>query len=61
LTTGTALPPSQVVRTTPRCGPPYPCVAAPIMPANVPDIAANPVAGDQIVYDRKTKTLYVPD
>jgi hydroxybutyrate-dimer hydrolase len=59
LTTGAALPPSQVVRTTPRCGPPYPCVPAPIGPANVPPIAAQPAAGDRIVFDKGT--LRVPD
>jgi hydroxybutyrate-dimer hydrolase len=59
LTTGEPLPPSQVVRTTPRCGPPYPCAAPAITPMNVPPIAANPAAGDRIVYDKGT--LYVPD
>ena len=59
LTAGVPLPPSQVVRTTPRCGPPYPCAAPAITAANVPAIAANPAAADRIVYDRKT--LYVPD
>jgi len=59
LTSGLPLPPSQVVRTTPRCGPPYPCVAPAITAANVPAIASNPAAADRIVYDRKT--LYVPD
>ena len=59
LTTGEQLPSSQVVRTIPRCGPPYPCVAPAITPSNVPPIAANPAAGDRIVYDKKT--LYVPD
>lgn len=59
LTTGAALPPSQVVRGVPRCGPVYPCAAPPITPANVPPIAANPAAADRIVYDKGT--LYVPD
>jgi hydroxybutyrate-dimer hydrolase len=53
------LPPSQVVRTIPRCGPPYPCVAPAITAANVPPIAADPSAGDRIVFDKGT--LYVPD
>lgn len=59
LTDGTALPPSQVVRATPRCGPPYPCVAPAITAANVPPIAANPPAGDRITFDKGT--LHVPD
>ncbi len=42
---GQALPPSQVVRTTPRgAGSP------PLSEANMPDISASPVAGDQIVF-----------
>jgi hydroxybutyrate-dimer hydrolase len=59
LTTGEPLPPSQVVRTIPRCGPPYPCVAPAITAANVPPIAATPAVADRIVYDKGT--LYVPD
>jgi len=59
LTDGTPLPPSQVVRGVPRCGPVYPCVAPPITAANVPPIAANPAAADQIAYDKGT--LYIPD
>jgi hydroxybutyrate-dimer hydrolase len=47
LKNGTALPPSQVVRTTPRGGPPG---AAPaITTANVPKIATTPAAADVIV------------
>ncbi len=46
LKNGTALPPSQVVRTTPRGGAP---LAAPaITAANVPPIGAAPLAADQI-------------
>ncbi|MBC7621346.1 MAG: hydrogenase, partial [Candidatus Saccharibacteria bacterium] len=46
LKNGTALPPSQVVRTTPRGGAP---LAAPLITlANVPAISAAPPAGDQI-------------
>ena len=46
LTTGAALPPSQVVRTTPRGGTPG---AAPALSAtNVPKIAATPTAGNTI-------------
>ena len=59
LTTGTPLPPSQVVHTIPRCGPTYPCVAPPITAANVPPIAADPPASDRITFDGST--LHVPD
>ncbi len=52
LTNGTPLPPSQVVHTIPRCGPPYPCVAPAITAANVPPIAANPGAADRIEFDK---------
>lgn len=56
LKTGAALPPSQVVRTTPRGGSsPAPAIAA----SNVPAIAANPVAGDRITISGSTMT--VPD
>jgi hydroxybutyrate-dimer hydrolase len=51
---GTALPPSQVVRTTPR-GPGAP----PITAANVPPIPANPAAGDLIFMNKST--LHIPD
>lgn len=46
LTAGAALPPSQVVRTTPRGG--TPGAAPAITTANVPKIAATPAAGDAI-------------
>lgn len=46
LKTGTALPPSQVVRTTPRGG--APGAAPAITAANVPAISASPTAGNQI-------------
>lgn len=46
LRNGTALPPSQVVRTTPRGGTATP--APQILPSNVPAIAATPAAGDVI-------------
>ncbi|WP_435101716.1 3-hydroxybutyrate oligomer hydrolase family protein [Arhodomonas sp. AD133] len=42
---GTSLPPSQVVRTTPRGE-----EAPPLTEANVPPIAADPAAGDRIVF-----------
>lgn len=48
------LPPSQVLRTTPR-GPGAP----PIQPTNVPDFSDAPQAGDQIVFTRGT--LHIPD
>jgi len=46
LRSGTALPPSQVVRTTSRGGTAAP--APQILPTNVPPIAATPAAGDVI-------------
>lgn len=60
LTTGSPLPPSQVVHTTPRCSPPFTCAAAPaITAANVPPIATSPPTGDRITFDNGT--LHVPD
>jgi hydroxybutyrate-dimer hydrolase len=54
LTQGSALPPSQVVRTVPRG------VGAPaITPANVPEWALVPLDGDRIGFEHKTMT--VPD
>lgn len=51
---GEPLPPSQVVRTTPRgAGAPA------ITPANVPPVSANPPSGDLIVMQKKT--LVIPD
>jgi hydroxybutyrate-dimer hydrolase len=60
LTQGTALPPSQVVRTTPR-GPAVPPALVPpdITAANLPPIAASPAAGDRITFDGDT--LVIPD
>ncbi|TDC26400.1 D-(-)-3-hydroxybutyrate oligomer hydrolase [Streptomyces sp. 8K308] len=46
LTTGRALPPSQVVRTVPRGG--EPGRAPELTPANVPPIAADPAPGDRV-------------
>jgi hydroxybutyrate-dimer hydrolase len=57
LRSNTALPPSQLVRTTPRGG--TPGAATAITAANVPAIAAAPVAGDRITIDNNT--LRVPD
>lgn len=58
LTTGAALPPSQVVRTTPRGGVPG---AAPAVTraANLPPIAATPAAGDAITFN--ANALNVPN
>lgn len=57
LKSGTALPPSQVVRTTPRGG--TPGAANAIAASNVPAIAANPATGDRITIDGST--LRIPD
>ncbi|HSV47899.1 MAG TPA: 3-hydroxybutyrate oligomer hydrolase family protein [Ramlibacter sp.] len=55
LKSGAALPPSQVVRTTPRGGTP---LAAPaITPANVPPISAAPAAADQIGFSGTAITV----
>ena len=55
LKNGTAIPPSQVVRTTPRGGTPG---AAPLITvANVPPIAATPLAGDTITFSNNTLTI----
>ncbi|MEP7208650.1 MAG: D-(-)-3-hydroxybutyrate oligomer hydrolase [Casimicrobiaceae bacterium] len=57
LTQNAVLPPSQVVRTTPRGGAPG---AAPVIgPANVPPISKNPAAADQITFSNNT--VVVPD
>jgi hydroxybutyrate-dimer hydrolase len=57
LKSGTALPPSQVVRTVPRGGT---AGAAPALAAsNVPAIASAPAAGDAITYSGST--IHVPD
>jgi hydroxybutyrate-dimer hydrolase len=57
LTSGAALPPSQVVRTTPRGG--TPGAAPAITAANLPAISASPAAADQIGYD--AGTVSIPD
>jgi hydroxybutyrate-dimer hydrolase len=54
LTEGTPLPPSQVVRTTPRAS-----SATPLTAANVPTLAVSPAAGDLIL--REGNTLRIPD
>ncbi len=51
---GAALPPSQVVRTTPRgFGPPVPAIT----PANVPPIPAVPAAGNRITFSGNTLSI----
>ncbi len=57
LRSAAALPPSQVVRTTPRGG--TPGAANAIVAANVPPIAANPAAGDRITITGST--MAIPD
>ena len=57
LKNGTPLPPSQVVRTTPRGG--TPGAANPIAAANVPPMQANPAAADRITVDGNT--LRIPE
>jgi hydroxybutyrate-dimer hydrolase len=54
---GTPLPPSQVVRTTPRGG--TPGAAPAITAANVPPISATPAAADTITFSGST--LAIPD
>ena len=55
LKNGTALPASQVVRTTPRGG--TPGAANALTAANVPAIAAAPAAGDRITVTATTMTI----
>ena len=55
LRNGTALPPSQVVRTTPRGG--VPGAAPALAAANVPPISAAPAAGDRIGFTGTTITV----
>jgi hydroxybutyrate-dimer hydrolase len=55
LTQGTALPPSQLVRTTPRGG--TPGAAPAITIANVPPIASAPPVADQITFSGNTVTI----
>jgi len=55
LTTNAPLPPSQVVRTTPRGG--TPGAAPQIGTANVPPIAQNPAQGDAIAFSGTTVTI----
>ena len=55
LKSGTALPPSQLVRTVPRGG--TPGAAPAITAANVPPISAAPAAADQITFSNNTVTI----
>ncbi len=55
LTTGAALPPSQVVRTTPRGG--TPGQAPQITTANVPSIAQTPATADLITFSNNTVVI----
>ena len=55
LKSGTAIPPSQVVRTTPRGG--TPGAAPAITAANVPPIAATPAAADAITFTNNVLTI----
>lgn len=57
LTAGAALPPSQVVRTTPRGG--TPGAAPAISAANLPPIAAAPAAADRVSFS--AGVLSIPD
>ena len=57
LTQSVPLPPSQLVRTIPRGG--TPGAAPAITTANVPPIAANPAAANQITFSNNT--VVVPD
>jgi hydroxybutyrate-dimer hydrolase len=55
LKSGATIPPSQVVRTTPRGG--TPGAAPAITVANVPSIATTPAAGDAITFSNATLTI----
>ncbi len=55
LNTGAALPPSQVVRTTPRGG--IPGAAPAITAANVPPIPAMPASGNAITFSNNVLTI----
>jgi hydroxybutyrate-dimer hydrolase len=59
LRSGGTLPPSQVVRTTPRGGTPGAAPAISVA-TNLPPIAATPSAADVINFDTATSTVLVP-
>ena len=54
LTSGAALPPSQVVRPTPRGFAPYTPATVPVL---LPPPSNSPAAGDRIVFDRGVLTI----
>ncbi len=60
LRSGAALPPSQVVRTTPRGGTPGAAPAISVA-TNLPAIAASPSTGNVINYNSSTNTVQVPN
>lgn len=59
LRTGAALPPSQVVRTTPRGG--TPGAAPAITTANLPPISLTPAAGDVINFNAASSAVQIPN
>ena len=59
LRNGAALPPSQVVRTTPRGG--TPGAAPAITTANLPPIQLTPAAGDAINFNAGSNTVQIPN
>lgn len=59
VTKGTALPASQLVRTTPRGG--TPGAANPIAASNVPSIKNTPAAGDAVTVMASTSLVILPD
>ena len=59
LRSGTALPPSQVVRTTPRGG--APGAAPPLTTANLPPILLSPAAADVITFSVLSSTVQIPN
>jgi hydroxybutyrate-dimer hydrolase len=60
LRSGASLPPSQVVRTTPRGGAPGSAPAISVA-ANLPPISSSPAAGDAINFNPATNTVLVPN
>jgi len=59
LRSGAPLPPSQVVRPTPRGG--TPGAAPPITTANLPPIQLAPPAGDAINFTAVSNTVQIPN
>jgi len=59
LRAGGTLPPSQVVRTTPRGGTPGAAPAISVA-TNLPPISVTPSAADVINFDTVTRTVLVP-